>query len=182
MIPNGKQVTVALCTAVIVAFWNAPVHRDDAVAQERKGIPVLWMYGDSNGETHLKDIELDVSNFITLGGRKRDTPGTDAHTEPIKTPGVQFRRAGLGQNHGPREGDWRTGTPSRPGQYMIMLKGQLEVATTDGQKRVLGPGDILLEDDLYSKGHYSRAITANRQQLFIPLFESPGQTLQPPPR
>lgn len=182
MISRARSAGLGGLVLVFVALWAAPVHRDVAVAQARKGIPVLWMYGDTNGETHLKDIQIDVSQFIALGGAKREATGTDANSEPIKTAGVQFRLAGMSQNHGPRKGDWKTAPQRRPGQYMIILKGQLEVATTDGQKRVLGPGDVLLEDDHYSKGHYSRAITAERQQLFIPLMSSPGQQLQPPPR
>ena len=182
MISTGKWLGLAVLVPVLVALWGAPLHQDVAVAQEPKGVPVLWMYGDTDGDTHLKDIQVELSQMIGLGGAKREKPGTDAASEVIKTPGVQFRQGGAAQNHGPREGDWRTAPQGRPGQYMIVLKGQLEVASTDGQKRTLGPGDILLEDDLYSKGHYSRAITPERSQLFIPLMSSPGQQPQPKPR
>lgn len=41
----------------------------------------------------------------------------------------------------------------------IVLSGKGEVVTSDGDKRVLGPGDVIFCDDLTGKGHVTRAIT-----------------------
>jgi len=41
----------------------------------------------------------------------------------------------------------------------IILSGQGEVVTSDGEARRFGPGDALFCDDLTGKGHVTRAIT-----------------------
>jgi quercetin dioxygenase-like cupin family protein len=41
----------------------------------------------------------------------------------------------------------------------IVLSGEGEVLTSDGDKQVFGPGDVLFCDDLTGKGHVTHAIT-----------------------
>ena len=41
----------------------------------------------------------------------------------------------------------------------IILSGQGEVVTSDGETRRFSPGEVLLCDDLTGKGHVTRAIT-----------------------
>jgi quercetin dioxygenase-like cupin family protein len=41
----------------------------------------------------------------------------------------------------------------------VVLSGEGEVLTSDGDKRSLGPGDVLFCDDLTGKGHVTRAVT-----------------------
>lgn len=41
----------------------------------------------------------------------------------------------------------------------IVLSGEAEISTSDGAKRVFGPGEVLFCDDLTGKGHVTRAIT-----------------------
>ena len=41
----------------------------------------------------------------------------------------------------------------------IILSGEGEVVTSDGEARRFGPGDILLCEDLTGKGHVTRAVT-----------------------
>lgn len=42
---------------------------------------------------------------------------------------------------------------------VVVLSGEGEVATSDGDTRRFRPGDLLLCDDLTGKGHVTRAIT-----------------------
>jgi quercetin dioxygenase-like cupin family protein len=41
----------------------------------------------------------------------------------------------------------------------IVLSGEAEISTSDGDKRTFGPGDVLFCDDLTGKGHVTSAIT-----------------------
>jgi quercetin dioxygenase-like cupin family protein len=41
----------------------------------------------------------------------------------------------------------------------IVLTGEAEISTSDGDARVFGPGDVLFCDDLNGKGHVTRAVT-----------------------
>ena len=55
---------------------------------------------------------------------------------------------------------------------MVNLTGSVEIETGSGDKRLLGPGSILLAEDTTGKGHISRAVGhEERQSLFIALDE-----------
>jgi quercetin dioxygenase-like cupin family protein len=41
-------------------------------------------------------------------------------------------------------------------QFLICLKGHLEVTVSDGEKRTFGPGDSVLMEDVAGKGHRTR--------------------------
>lgn len=65
--------------------------------------------------------------------------------------------------------DWHN-APRR--QFVVNLSGEVEIVTSDGDKRRFGPGSILLAEDLSGKGHTSRGIgDQERLSLFIPLAD-----------
>ncbi len=65
------------------------------------------------------------------------------------------------------EVDWHN--PPCP-QYVIMLKGAMEIETGDGTKRIFGEGDILLAEDTTGQGHITRAGSKEiREYLMLPL-------------
>ena len=48
---------------------------------------------------------------------------------------------------------------TRPGaNFLVVLGGELEIVTSLGDARRLVPGDVLLADDIGSKGHISRDV------------------------
>jgi len=53
----------------------------------------------------------------------------------------------------------------------VNLTGTVEIVASDGEKRRLGPGSILLADDVAGKGHTSRGLGGERLSLFIPLAD-----------
>ena len=52
-------------------------------------------------------------------------------------------------------GDWH---PSPRRQLYINLGGRLEAKVADGETRRVGPGDIVLLEDLTGKGHVTRVL------------------------
>ena len=50
---------------------------------------------------------------------------------------------------------------------MVQLTGSGEIVCGDGTSRVLGPGDLLLADDLTGEGHVSREVSGPRAQAVI---------------
>jgi mannose-6-phosphate isomerase-like protein (cupin superfamily) len=52
-------------------------------------------------------------------------------------------------------------------QIVFQLSGSGEVTCGDGTSRVVGPGDILLVDDLTGQGHISREVSGPRTQAVI---------------
>ena len=56
-------------------------------------------------------------------------------------------------------------------QFVIHLKGAVEIETGDGTTRQFGVGDVLLADDTTGEGHISRGIDTPREQVFIVLSD-----------
>jgi quercetin dioxygenase-like cupin family protein len=55
-------------------------------------------------------------------------------------------------------------------QYVVMMAGEIEFETGDGTKRRMGPGDVLVAEDLTGHGHISRGVgTGPRMSLAVPL-------------
>ena len=49
-----------------------------------------------------------------------------------------------------------------------MHEGQVEVG--DGTKRVMGPGDILIAEDVTGQGHYTQEVGGEaRVSIFVPM-------------
>ena len=110
------------------------------------------IYADKNGETHFEDVTVHMtdSRHARL-------------SEMIAAKGVIFR---LTKDYFV---DWH---PAPRRQFVVNLSGEVEIVASDGEKRVLGPGTILLADDVGSKGHTSRGLgTTERLSLFIPLAD-----------
>ena len=63
--------------------------------------------------------------------------------------------------------DWHT-APRK--QFILTLEGQVEIGTGDGMVYTLGPGDMMLAEDLTGQVHTTRAIGAiPRVSIAIPL-------------
>jgi len=105
--------------------------------------------GDSAGETHLTRLEFPVKE--TPAGFVRglnDVPATTLGFGEFvgRKPDVGFHTA-----------------PRR--QFLVVLGGELEIVTTLGDSQRLGLGDVLLADDIGSKGHVSRDVGTNPLML-----------------
>ena len=62
--------------------------------------------------------------------------------------------------------------PAPRRQWVVMLRGGIEVETTDGERRQFWPGDLLLAADTSGRGHITRAVgTGPHEALFVPLPE-----------
>ncbi len=95
---------------------------------------VVKIYTGSDGESHFEDLDLP---FEQVANAER-TAGQNAGS-------VSFSRTQPGAFQ-----DWH---PAPRRQYVITLAGQTEIGLGDGTKRVFGPGDVLLADDLTGRGH-----------------------------
>ena len=146
---------------------DALAQENDAQYQLPKGqnVPVVSMYTGPDGTSHFRDIEIPVSRIMNLGGGKKDPKAPGASSQIFKTPGVQLRVM-------PNSKDFNNWHPESRKQYMVVLRGALELQVSDGTTRILRPGDILLAEDRTGKGHRSRGVgDVDRIQLFIPIEE-----------
>jgi hypothetical protein len=115
---------------------------------------MIRIYSGDDGESHFEDLEIAL------------TPGEFAgsYSDPVKVKALIFR-----ETSGDYNLDYHT-APRR--QFVINLRGSVELETGLGAKRLLGPGDILLAEDTTGRGHRSRAVNGEiRESLFIPLAD-----------
>ncbi len=113
---------------------------------------ITRLYTGDDGETHFEDVELKLE----AGG------GVGRMSELEGATGIVFR-----ETDGGYDLDFHN-APRR--QYVINLEGSVEIETGDGTKRVFGPGDILLAEDLTGRGHISRAVGGQaRRSIFVTL-------------
>ena len=65
--------------------------------------------------------------------------------------------------------DWNFHTAPQK-QYIVLLEGEIEIETSLGNKRIFGPGEVLLVEDTTGKGHKTRNLQqVKRKSLFIVL-------------
>jgi quercetin dioxygenase-like cupin family protein len=119
----------------------------------------MWrVYSGSDGRSHLAEIALEMKPFVDVEGmRGEGTPMQHA-------TGIAFRAAPPGYVL-----DWHC-APRR--QYSITLSGAAEIEVGDGTIARLGPGDVLLAEDLTGQGHITRVIGDQpRLSALIPLAD-----------
>ncbi len=109
---------------------------------------VTRLYTGTDGESHFGDADIPL----------KGTRGVSQQSELMKATGIIFREVGGEYSH-----DWHN-APRR--QFVITLKGQVEIVAGDGTKRQFGPGDIMLAEDTTGRGHVSRVVN-NQPRTFV---------------
>ena len=110
------------------------------------------IYADAKGESHIRDLEIEWARNGPMG----------KISDPVPVLSMAFRTT-----DGSYDLDWHN-APRR--QYIINLEGSVEITTSDGESRVIGPGEIILAEDTTGKGHLSKAVASGaRHSLVIPI-------------
>jgi quercetin dioxygenase-like cupin family protein len=120
---------------------------------------ILRIYSGDDGQSHLEEVSLEMQPFV-------DTEGAYGEGTPLQhTAGVTFRLSPPGYVL-----SWHC-APRR--QYTITLAGEAEVEVGDGTIKRIGPGDVLLAEDLTGQGHITRVV-GDQQRFYavIPLEEA----------
>jgi hypothetical protein len=107
------------------------------------------MFADADGESHFEDVDVDLK-----------TGAGGAVSEVLAATGLMFRRTAP---------DYDVSWHPAPRRYFIInVQGHVELQVSDGEKRVFGPGSIVLAEDTTGKGHISRAVNAEeRWSIFV---------------
>lgn len=112
------------------------------------------LYADSSGETHFEDVDLPREQ------RESPTGTVDAVTAPIPVADLVFRlvvsEASDTEPHN---------APAR--LFIVQIDGSVEVEVSDGEKRVFGPGSVLLVEDTTGKGHITRSLAPGPRATLI---------------
>lgn len=115
---------------------------------------IVRIFTGDDGESHFEDIDIEMSEAGLAG----------LMSKPVPAKSVIFREVDTDYQL-----DFHT-APRR--QYVINLKGAVEIETGLGEIRYIGAGEILLAEDTTGRGHISRDVDGQpRQCLFIPLAD-----------
>jgi len=107
-----------------------------------KGTAVRYMQlkADNEGESHFEQAILDLNE-----ADYRPPAPLLFVSHSYVADGLQFIRLPSG---------WSGESIHPPkAQFLICLKGRVEVTASDGHKRTFGPGDCILMEDISGKGH-----------------------------
>lgn len=108
-------------------------------------MPKIWrVYSGADGRSHVAELPLAMTPFV-------DSEGARGETTPMQSvTGLAFRVSPPGYVL-----DWHC-APRR--QYSISLSGAAEIEVGDGTVVRLGPGDVVLAEDLTGQGHITRVV------------------------
>ncbi len=103
------------------------------------------IFADESGTSHMEELSIALDRVDLAGS----APPIQVAT-PIEVSAARFSVMDPGL-----VADWH---PAPRVQYSLHLAGELEVETGDGQVRRLGPGSIVLLEDVSGQGHRTRVI------------------------
>lgn len=113
---------------------------------------VTRVFAGPDGESHFGEVEIPLKDSGDIGRLSEIVPAT----------GVLFRETG-----GDYDFDWHH-APRR--QYVVLLDGEIEIETSDGEKRRFRGGEVVLVEDTTGRGHRSRSVDGKvRRSLFVAL-------------
>jgi quercetin dioxygenase-like cupin family protein len=109
-------------------------------------------YNTPDGESHIEEVDMALV---------RDGEGV-WRSLPVKVDRLLMSRIPA-----TRYMDWHR-APRR--QFVINLAGESEIEMSDGEKRRIGPGSVLLAEDTAGKGHIMRGVgSVDRVSITVPL-------------
>jgi hypothetical protein len=140
---------------VIGARW---IGGESVSAQGNTPIKVTRLYTGPDGKTKVEEFQIPLSPR----DRGSDVSGSAALTS------LQVRRTN--QNY---YLDWH---PASRRQLVVTLSGESEIELEGGRKIRLGPGNILLAEDITGQGHISRAV-GSKDRITLDIGLAEGATL-----
>jgi quercetin dioxygenase-like cupin family protein len=113
---------------------------------------IIRIFAGPDGQSHFEEIE---PRFESRGDQSESA-------ELIPGSGIVVRRFAP-----TRSNPWH----HAPGRYAVFtLTGAVDIEIGDGTVRRLGPGDILIAEDLTGQGHGTREVGPGpRVSIFVPL-------------
>jgi quercetin dioxygenase-like cupin family protein len=117
---------------------------------------IFRVFTGADQQSHFEDVELHFE----------PQPDGSAVAELLPGSGLLVRR--FEPN---RANPWH----HAPGRYAVFtLSGAVDIQIGDGTVRRLGPGDILIAEDLTGQGHVTREVGPEaRVSVFVPLPSDP---------
>jgi quercetin dioxygenase-like cupin family protein len=119
---------------------------------------MIRVYTGTDGKSHIAEVPFALQPFV-------DTEGAHGEGTPLQAAtGITFRLSPPGYVL-----SWHC-APRR--QYSVVLSGEAEIEVGDGTVARIGPGDVVLAEDLTGQGHITRGVGSQpRFSAIVPLAE-----------
>lgn len=139
--------------------WSLTIGTWKSKVPNEMGAHYLRLYSDSSGESHVVDEEvaLEPTNFAPPAA-----PLELSRFIAARQFAFLMVRAGW-------YGGWH---PAPRKQFLIVLTGKIECQASDGETRLLNPGDVLLLEDTVGKGHFVRSTSGDALIAVVQLADS----------
>lgn len=157
---------VAGLVALLLAARTTPLFADPPAAPAKKSamapgtssVSFVRLYTDANGVSHFSKEALPLA--AVPGGQGME--GNLAVNRIGDVKGVTFAQLKAGATE-----DWHI-APRR--QFMVCVRGIVEITASDGQKERMTPGQFMLLEDTTGKGHITHAAgTEDHVALAVPV-------------
>jgi hypothetical protein len=140
---NSRSFCVSLALgAIAVLLPGAGSARTPATGT----LPYVRLYADASGITHFADEQL----LLVPAGAGANVEERLFVNRLGDLKGVMFARLKAGTSE-----DWHV-APRR--QFMLCVRGIVEITAADGEKRRMTPGQFMLLEDLSGRGHQTHAV------------------------
>jgi hypothetical protein len=140
-----------------IATWLVyTVNAPEAAARDSKPVVVTRLFTGSDGLTHAEDVPVKFSG----------DPQNQV-SEMLKASGAEMHRYPPGYVN-----DWHVASRR---QLVLTITGKGEIEIPGGKRIPIGPGNILLAEDVTGKGHITRVVgNQDRVTVQIPLTGPAG--------
>ena len=115
----------------------------------------MRLFAGPDGESHFEHVAVELAPVAQYA---KGVP--EAYLSASRgCSGLTFLSAPTGW-----VGDWH---PAPRRQFMVKLAGESEIIASDGERRQVGPGGVVLLEDTGGKGHYSRVLGPEDDVWFV---------------
>ncbi len=111
---------------------------------------VVRVYTGEDGESHVEDLEVPM-----------EEASRGFMSQLIALKGAYFRESDFDGPLPFHNARWR--------HFCVPIVGSFELQCADGTKRLIGPGTIMLGEDVDGHGHASIEVDVPRITLFLPV-------------
>ena len=135
-----------------------------AGTEEASTLSYVRLYTDASGMSHFADEHLVLTPIPAAAGGAAGPEDLLSMHRLGDLKGVMFAQLKAGASE-----DWHV-APRR--QFMVCLRGLVEITASDGEKRSMKPGQFMLLEDLSGRGHRTHAAGAeDHVALALPVPE-----------
>jgi hypothetical protein len=120
---------------------------------------VIRFHATADGGSRFQEVEIPITE------PRKDEFGFTLHMSgTFASPSIRFVELPAELDQG-----WHH-APAR--QIVVLLRGRMEVGTSDGQTKQWGAGTAVIADDLTGKGHVTRVVEGPALVMFVQLPEN----------